>query len=305
MLPIGLYCRVPVSLNVSQTSISTRSSPPLPAERRIYDLQPFFHAPLRSTDAILFRQEALRDLEEPGLMQSIKLFALGMRKVRERLAHSQKVQHRLQQQRWFHEAVRGYCEAITRLADDLAAARLCSRGFLCFKDYLDGYRRSAEFVDLQRQTGELERDIAAIVYTILIHGSRVDIGVHRGEGDYSTEVLAAFERFRQGTVQSFRFDFAEPIEINHIEAQVLDRVALLYPEAFTTLAGYCDRNNDFLNEVVTVFDREVQFYVVYIEHMAKFKTLGLNFCYPRITETHGEIFVYQSYDLALAGNLLS
>jgi DNA mismatch repair protein MutS len=270
-----------------------------------YDLEPFFFAPLHSIDTILFRHEVMRDLEAPSLLHGIKRFALGMRKVRERLAHSRKVHHRLQQQRWFHQAVCGYIEAVTRLADDLAAAQLCSHGFLRFKDYLDGYRCSAEFVELQRQTEELDHDIAAILYTILIQGSRVDIRVHDGEGDYSTEVLATFERFRQGTAQSFRFDFAEPIEINHIEAQVLDRVALLYSDTFATLASYCDRNIEFLNEVITTFDREIQFYVAYIEYMARFKALGLNFCYPRLTETRGEIFDYQGYDLALAGNLSS
>lgn len=273
--------------------------------REEYNLRPFFYTPLREIDAVAFRHEVMQDLERPEVLDAVKRFAFGMRTVRERLGYSDKVRHKLQQERWFFEAVHRYCQAVVELADNLAAAGLVSRGFLAFREYLQGYRASERFTALQRQTEALAADIAAVNYAILIRGPRVDVRLYEGEPDYSAEVLATFERFKQGAAQACTFDFAETVDINHIEAQVLDRVALLYKNTFARLAEYRKSNSAFRDDVIAAFDREVQFYVSYIDYITGFRKIGLNFCYPRLTEKRGEIFDDQGFDLALAGSLLA
>jgi DNA mismatch repair protein MutS len=275
------------------------------AGRDEYDLRPFLYAPLHDLDAVAFRHEVFRDLESRGLFDGIKRFALGMQRVREHLSQSGKVRHRLQKERWFFEAVRGYCRTVGNLSEALAAAELRSRGFLAFKEYIEGYCASTPFASLLRQGDELAGEIAAAQYAILIQGPRVDVRLHEGEPDYSADVLATFARFKQGNAQPHTFDFSEPADVNHIEAQILDRVALLYAGTFAKLAQYCEANKEFQDDVITTFDREVQFYVSYIEYMTRFKQLDLSFCYPHLTETRGEIFNYAGFDLGLAGSLLT
>jgi DNA mismatch repair protein MutS len=53
------------------------------------------------------------------------------------------------------------------------------------------------------------------------------------------------------------------------------------------------------------FDREIQFYIAYLERIALFKSAGLDFCYPRITRACKEIYSHLGFDLALAGKLVS
>ena len=65
----------------------------------------------------------------------------------------------------------------------------------------------------------------------------------------------------------------------------LDFVAKLYPDIFLNLDNYCEKNGNFLDETISVFDREIQFYVAYLEYIAKFKQAGLKFCYPQISNT--------------------
>ncbi|MGH7094876.1 MAG: MutS-related protein, partial [Stellaceae bacterium] len=145
--------------------------------------------------------------------------------------------------------------------------------------------------------------LAAADYCVLIQGSRVDVRLHEAEPDYSTEVLATFERFRQGEAQGYKFDFSEPAEINHIEAQILDRVALLYPTVFGQLGEFCGEMAEFRDRTIVVFDREVQFYSAYLAYIGSLRKAGVSFCFPKLTEERGDMFGKDAFDLALAGRL--
>ncbi len=273
------------------------------AGREEYNLKPFFHAPLHDVDAVIFRHEIMRDLENDDLLENLKTFARSMRTMRAHLAQSEKLRHPYQKGRAFFDAGQIYCDAVTRLVRDLSETTFTSRGLLALREYLTLYVAAAQFTSLLRQTKELAADLSAIVYSILIQTPRVDVRLYDGEPDYSTEVLATFERFKQGTVQRYKFDFSDSPDVNHIEGQILDRVARLHRETFLRLGEYCTRNKSFQDITITIFDREIQFYIAYLDYVASFKKSGLSFCYPRITQTRGEVFNCQGFDLALAGKL--
>ncbi len=273
------------------------------AGRDEYNLKPFFHAPLRDVDAVAFRHEIMRDLENPDLFENAKTFARYMHAMREHVAQSEKLRHPYQKERSFFDAAHIYCDAVTRLVHDLSATTVTSRGLLAFRGYLAGYAASAQFTSLLRQTKALATAFSAIVYSVLIQMPRVDVRLHESEPDYSAEVLTTFEKFKQGAVERYKFDFSDSPDVNHIEGQILDRVAQLYRDTFQILHGYCATNKEFQDSAIVIFDKEMQFYIAYLEYVARFKKSGLSFCYPRVTQTRGEIFDYPGFDLALAGKL--
>jgi DNA mismatch repair ATPase MutS len=92
--------------------------------------------------------------------------------------------------------------------------------------------------------------------------------------------------------------------MNHVEAAILDFVALLHPDVFHSLDEYCERHRDYLNRTIGVFDREVQFYNACIEHAERFKRTGLPFCYPTVSDRSKEVCGHGVFDLALAGRLI-
>jgi DNA mismatch repair protein MutS len=274
------------------------------AGKEEYNLTPFFHVPLDDVDAIVFRHEVMRDLEHACLFDSIKAFALGMRVVREHLAQLEKRYYEHQKERWFLDAVALYGDAVNRLVRDLSTTTYHSRGLLAFRDYLARYAASERFTSLVDEAKRLQAELSAIRYRVFIQAPRVEVRHYAGDPDYSTEIEATFERFQQGGVQAYTFRFSDSLEMNHIEAQILDGVAQLHRETFSTLAQYRTANTDFLDSTVVNFDREVQFYVAYLDHIGPLKQAGLMFCYPRITESRTDVYDYQGFDLALAGKLI-
>ena len=270
-----------------------------------YDLKPFFYACLQRVDAIQYRHEVMQDLESPSLYQRVNFFAAKMREARDHLVRVQKLYYKEQKQAWFLDAVDVYCEIINSFAAELAISDLRSRGFLAFRDYLSNYRRSAGFNALLTETKELKAALAAVEYCVLTKGSSFTVRKYEAEADYSIEVEETFEKFKQGAVRDYKVKLSTSEDMNHIEAKILEFVATLHLELFVALDTFCSRNGNFIDRTIAVFDREVQFYIAYLEYTAALKRAQLQFCYPRVSKTTMEVYDYDGFDIALAHKLLN
>jgi DNA mismatch repair protein MutS len=270
-----------------------------------YHLKPFFYTSLKDAGAIMYRQEIMRDLENEVLFEHIRSFAEKMREMRRNLALVDKLYYKYHKEGWFLEALKIYCEAVACLLHDLDLSDLKSRGLLAFREYLTNYAASGRFTSLVAETKNLKTDLADVKYCLIIKGSRVKVRKYESEIDYSADVEKTFKRFKQGAVKDYRANFPTETGMNHVEAGILDLVAKLYPEIFLALDNYCESNRSYLDKTIADFDREIQFYIAYLEYIAKIKQARLNFCYPQIAVTNKNIHNYEGFDLALAYKLIS
>jgi len=275
------------------------------AGREAYDLKPFFYTPLTSAKAVVFRQDVVRDLEDASLSSEVTAFASAMRAVRTCLSHAEKVTYDRQRERWVLDAICQYCEAVRRLAHGLSEASLRSRGLLAFFDHLQAYTASPTFRLLAEEAEALRRQLVSLRYTVFLRGLRVDVRPYAGEPHYSQEIVRTFQRFRQAEAREYRFTFPDRPEMNHVEARILDGVAALHADLFSRISAFCTARRDFLDPGVVAFDREVQFYVAYLEFVVPLRRAGLSFCYPRVGETSKEVRARDVFDLALAHKLVS
>ena len=89
-----------------------------------------------------------------------------------------------------------------------------------------------------------------------------------------------------------------------VEARVFELVAQLYPDVSRALDEYRVRHRDYLDQIIGTFDREVQFYLAYLEHAERFRSAGLPFCYPHVSDRAKHVFAHDAFDLALANKLV-
>jgi len=270
------------------------------AGKREYNLKPFFYTPLRDVDTIQYRHEIMRDLENETLMGNVRSFAQKMVVVRRYLAMIDKLDFKYHKEGWFLEAVAIYCEAVTGLVHDLGRADLKSRGLLAFRVYLTNYAYSHSFKSLTAETQKCKAELSIVRYCVIIKDLTVRVRKYEAETDYSVEVEKTFEKFKQGAVKDYKVKLAIGSGMNHVEAQILDCVARLYPDIFAGLDHFCAQHSHFLDETIRAFDREIQFYVAYLEYIAKLKRVGLRFCYPQVSNTDRQVYDYEGFDLALA-----
>ncbi len=258
-----------------------------------------------NVSTVAYRHEVFRDLEDPGLFLAAGQFAEQMRQVRVHLGQLPKMYSRHQREGWFLDAAAIYCDAIRSLAAKLEAGAIASRGLLAFRDYLASYAVSDGFTRLASDTAARRADLAQVTYQVRIKGLRVEVSRHDGEPDYSAEIAEAFERFRQGAVKDYRLQYRSWPGMTHVGAQIAELVSRLFPDEFSALAEFCRQHGGFPDPVISQFDRELQFYLAYLDYIRPLRAAGLSFCYPDLTSDSKEIFARDTFDLALAAKRTS
>jgi DNA mismatch repair protein MutS len=274
------------------------------ADWKEYDLAPLYYSPLRDLDAIAYRQEVLRDLEENVFMEAVQSFSRQMREMRKCLGKAKELYYKYALERWFLTAVEVYVDAVMRLARVLSSVQVKSRGLDAFREYLDTYTKSESFRKLSAETEKLRSDLASIRYCIHLKGGGVTVSRYDRESDYSAAVEETFEKFRRSATTNYRMDLRSSPGMNHVQAQVLDGVAKLYPDTFGGLDHFYVSHQDYLDSTIARFDREVHFYVAYLRYVERFRRAGLSFCQPRLSKTSKEVTCRDGFDLALAHNLI-
>jgi DNA mismatch repair protein MutS len=272
------------------------------AGKEEYGLRPFFYAPLQTPAEIAYRHEVMRDLEDTTLFGGLERFAQAMRTRREYMGLAERLGNRYQRERWFLEAVEIYCGAVSGL-DATLATELQARGLVGLREYVRHYAGSEGLRALAAETQAVKSALGTAQYCLAIKENTIKVRRYEGEADYSAEVEATFARFKEGIARDYQATFASAPEMNHVEYQILNHVALLFPEVFRTLNDYCERHKDYLDAVIARCEREVQFYIAVLEYMSIFRRRGLPVCYPRVVADEQEIFCCGGCDMALAYKL--
>ena len=269
-----------------------------------YDLTPIFHTPLADADAIAFRQEVMQDLQDAVPSPILQTFAGRMRSMRQLVGLAGKLGYRYESARRFLGAVESYCAGVEQLHTDLQPLTLQSRGLRAWRAYLASYVASPEFDRLRSDAQRVLEGLAAVRFALLIRNDTITVMRDDVSGDYTAAVEQTFEKFRRGAVKDYRVKHVDAGGLNHIEAQILDRVALLNPAAFAALDAFCAQHAQFVDPTVARFDREIHFYVAYLNYIAGLRRAGLHFCRPRVSAATKAVHARDTFDLALAAKLV-
>ncbi len=274
------------------------------AGRDDYHLESYFYSAVTDIDTIAYRHEIMRDLERRSLFEALKSFSAQVRSMNNHLVTAEKLYYRYEKERWVVDAAIIYASAVEKLHAALHEAQPKSRGFASFNRYLDRYIASESFVSLKRDSQQLVTDLSAIRYSLLIQGNSITVRPYREEADYAAVIEKVFARFRRGAVKNYQVKLPVESGLNHVEAQALDLVALLNPEVFAALDVFYSARRNFADTTLAEFEREIQFYLAYVEYMAKFASAGLKFCHPEVSDREKDVSVQEGFDLALAEKLI-
>ena len=280
---------------------------PILKEKKAFELEGFFYTSMHDPKAIVYRQDIMRELEDDKLRAlfsgfSKTVYDLGkyMNTVRSSLA-SQDGWHNnyLTRGRMLDYAER-YCRAVFSLSEGISTLTLRSVGLRGFAGYLSTYCASESYTGLCSHVKQLRDELSTVEYCMLIKNGTIRVRKYEGQVDHSKQILASFEKFRQGDVKDYRHKLAEEPYAAHVEAAVLGMVAELYHDIFVDLNGFCSKYLHFDDEAILRFSREIQFYLSWLDFIKPFRQAGLSFCYPKLCNSAERLYNFDGFDLALA-----
>jgi DNA mismatch repair protein MutS len=274
----------------------------LTRRRGEYELAPYYYTPLHTPEEVDYRQEVFRDLDGTPLTGHLVGFCQKISSVRRGVNFATQCRDPQVAWRWILDAANTYVIAVRDIHAHLSAAHLRSAGLHKIRDYLAGYLESEPFTRLASEAKQVSAGLDRLRYSLTVRGGHVTVRPYVQEEDYAAQVLACFERFRHGEVKEYRVEYKDTISVGHIEAQVLERIARLFPEPFAALERFAAANRELIDPTIALFDRQTQFYLAYLEHLASLRAAGLAFCYPQVTEDR-RIEVHDTFDLPLADKL--
>jgi len=269
--------------------------------REDYRLEDLFFTRLTDPSAIRYRQEIMRELEDPVLYKGVESFTHEMVKMREYLTISKDLHNRYQQDRWHIEAAAVYCRAVITLHELLAAADLRSEGFLLFYSWLKDYVNSDFFKRLAADSESYLNEFNSISYSIQIENDNIVIGGDDSDSDYCAEISDIFKDIIE-TPHSHEISVFPGLEMCALESKILGIVSGMHKSTFDKLDIFYSSYKHFQSPCLTEFDREVQFYLAYLAYVQRLKDIGFHFSLPEFSENK-QISIIEGYDLALAKKL--
>lgn len=272
---------------------------PQPAQR---DLLPLFYCPLTSREEIGYRQDILREMEIPALQQALRRFQQRMEQVRFAFETSGRLEIPIYRAGWLLETALRYIQTVLDLQQSLTGLNLRSTGLKGFLAWLKIYSQSASFAELRQQAQIVRAGLDTARYTVILQGNRVSVRKAESEEPYTLQVQTLFQKFKQEENKDYRLAHTDSGRLNLVEIRILELVARLYPQAFGALQAFASRFGSFLDETLLACERDLRFYLAWLDFLDSFSHKDLPFCYPQINEDR-QLQVEQGFDLALAARL--
>jgi DNA mismatch repair ATPase MutS len=157
---------------------------------------------------------------------------------------------------------------------------------------------------MSQEIDGLVLDFSELRYCVSIKDLTVKVRKYDGEVDYGRDIEETFNRFSQGSTKNYLAKYQDSAGTDHVQAQILDCVAKLYPECFNRLEAFCSAYARLVDESIDMFEREYRFYRYWLEYIEPLKDAGLPFCIPEISTDKKAIAVREVFDVVLAKKLV-
>lgn len=268
-----------------------------------FDLYSLWTAMPVDTFTTRYRQSIALDLLDAKARVPILSFIDGIEKVEQYLQAAARARQPSGEERWLLDAVLAYTTTIKTVSEQMAMVSWRSEGLKSLQAALSELKNSEQFLQLSQSSIRIAAELAAIRYRLLLEDSTIT--VDRSEStdqDYRDHLQTLFERF--GDIDTQLPTIATSYRPRtHIDDRILTILAGIFPSEFSDLSAFADENRSFVSAWIPQLERELIYYLAWIEEILGFESRGLAWTLPSLNDGPGVQHAEDLYDLALAYDL--
>ncbi|MEY2342234.1 hypothetical protein AB4090_09030 [Acidithiobacillus sp. IBUN Pt1247-S3] len=290
-----------------------------------YALADWYQAFPGNAAVIRHRHAVLRDLLDPMQHEAWSSFAQDMRGLRRQVDLARQLYHQRQRQRVFLGIICTYHQALCSLTNSFALSSPQSPALRAVCEAVRSEWKAPQRQELHATAATLRDELDTLGYDLQISGSHLSLWRQRQERNVDAEIANCFSRFlaaEPSAEQARDEEVSGQMDLDPVEARVLDAVAELYPETFARLASFTERwvqpgektaqatvpaldigRYPFVFAPLLHWEREIHFYLAYLDYLAPLQANGLPNCIPELCDAEKRTLAADAYDLALAQSL--
>ena len=265
---------------------------------RKHNFEYLFLEPL-SLDNIRYRLEVFKDLENPRILANLKQFVQDMDEVDRRINQIRDIPTKDQKYWYFASLMVFYVETLKRLYSSLITSSPKSEALNLLLNYLHSVFGKEHYYRLKKEARELLTETANISYTLKLKGDVIEILPGRSAQDYSQKIKQTFNKFQTEDVRDYTFKRLDnDYKMNNLEEEILAGIKHYYPKPFVELNIFYNQNQNFRDNIIDLFYKDIQFYLTYLDYIQPLTNSGLPFCIPKFVENK-DVLILDGFDLNL------
>lgn len=242
-----------------------------------------------------YRREVYADIRQEALYSILCSLLDQMKERRELFAKKTEVTLELQKQVWHLQEIACYCGAFRRLARELEALPLKSKGMLAFRAYLRNYVESGRFRDMEKRSGQLLEKMAGFRMKLIYENDRITVLAEETEGTYECFLQNCFP----GQNRQMRSPFRTDAGLTELEQELIRAFQKRSPDFFWETEDFYKSYQEYAEDTLIRFSSEIRYYLAFYRFQQKMQEKGFSFATPSLDENR-ELSARGLYDLALA-----
>ena len=273
-------------------------------DRERYRLDEFYAQRPNNHRDVLFRLEITRALRQEDCREAMRLFLQQFALMRRCLHYGSLHGDPSVAEKWRLDAAGAYMRAVDHLSDGLHRGE-AAEGFRLFGVWLEAFNREKEMTRLRMEAQTMEQAFDSVRYAVEldIAAERVRVLDDVDATDYGAMVIRALDRFELRDVPEI-VALAD-IRMSDFELRMLKILKTKHPALFKQLHLFHEACPPFPDSQLEAFERELQFYMTFLDHLRPLEQAGFRFAQPDITDADdGEMEINGGFDLSLAFSTL-
>lgn len=249
-------------------------------------------------DTVYFRQKISQDLMDVNLQKTMKQLCRQMDRIQRNINFASKLDNIHNRNGWYLNIILEYQSIVQQFSENLDERDIKSEGLLSIRKAVSEIVKDQKFVDTCKRADELNNQLQNVRYSLVIKGNMIRVYKVDNSINLNDQIQSLFSRFDRREVRDYHSKFSYQQNMNHVEAQIVDHVAMLFPQPFKMLNEFISENPQIVHPIVEMFNKEIRFYVNYFYYIDVLK-IHIPFSLPEISKS--KIFQCKGFiDLALA-----